>query len=276
MTTSRFLIAAGAACTALTAAPAYAQAEWTGPYVSIHGGYAFQRGDEGETVLFDTDLDGEFGDVVRNTAGDNVFSPGFCSGRAFGTRPEDLCRGEQDRGEIGIRAGYDWQVMGNIVLGVGVGFTDSQIADSVSAYSTTPANYIFRRELEHFYSARVRAGYALDNTLFFVSGGPNYGEIRNRFFSSNTANEFIANEEDGSWGYELGAGIEHRITDTISIGAQYAYREFTSDDYVVRAAPGTTGPTHPFRLVNPEGTDFTRSADDFESNAIEVTLGYRF
>lgn len=276
MTFSRLVISAGLIGLAVPAAPALAQTDWTGPYAAIHGGYAFQRGDEGETVLFDTNLDGEFGDTVRNAAGANVFSPGFCSGRALGVRPEDLCRGDQDRGEIGIRVGYDWQLPSNIVLGVVAGFTDSYLADSVTAYTTTPANYIFRRELRHFYSGRVRAGYALDNTLVYATGGVNYGEIRNRFFSSNTANVFVGNGEDGSWGYELGAGVEHRITDRVSIGAQYTYREFTEDDFVVRATPGTTPPTHPFRLVNPLGTDFTRSADNFESNALEVTVGYRF
>jgi outer membrane immunogenic protein len=277
MNAHRLLVAAaGLAATVAPTAPAFAETDWTGPYVAIHGGYAFQRGDENETVLFDTDLDGQFGDTVRNTAGANVFSPGFCSGRAFGPRPEDLCRGERDRGEIGIRAGYDFQLENNIVLGVVVGFTDSHIVDGVTAFTTTPANYIFRRELEHFYSGRVRAGYALDKTLIYATGGVNYGEIRNSFASSNTANVFVGNDEDGSWGYELGAGLERRITDKISIGASYTYREFTSDNYVVRATPGTTGPTHPFRLVNPNGTDFTRSADNFESNAFEVTLGYRF
>lgn len=276
MTLQRFLMALTAVGGAATSAQAQDEVDWTGPYVAIQGGYAFQRGDENETILFDTNLDGRFGDVVNNTAGANVFSPGFCSGRALGTRPEDLCRGDRDRGEIGIRAGYDWQLENNIVIGVGVGFTDSYLVDSVSAFTTTPASYIFRRELQHFTSGRVRAGYALNRSLVFATGGVNYASIRNSFGSSNTANTFVGNGEDGSWGYELGAGLEHRITDNISIGAQYSYREFTSDNFVVRAAPGTTPPTHPFRIVNTNGTDFTRSADNFESNAFEVSVGFRF
>lgn len=276
MSISRMMIAAGLIGTMTTAVPAMAETDWTGPYVAVHGGYAFQRGDKDEIVLFDTNLDGQFGDTVRNTAGADVFSPGFCSGRALGARPEDLCRGDRDRGEFGIRAGYDYQLPSNVVLGVVVGYTNSQLADSVTAFTTTPANYIFRRELRNLYSARVRAGYAMDRTLLYATGGANYGEIRNSFRSSNTANVFVGNDEDGSWGYELGAGIEHRITDKISIGAQYLYRELTGDDYVVRATPGTTPPTHPFRLVNPDGTDFRRSARNFESNALEVTVGYRF
>lgn len=273
---SRTLIALGAASAAASAAQAQDQVDWTGPYVAVQGGYAFQRGDEDETILFDTNLDGQFGDVVRDAAGANVFSPGFCSGRALGVRPAELCRGDQDRGEIAIRAGYDWQLENNVVLGVGVGFTDSFLVDSVSAFTTTPASYAFRRELQHFTSARARAGYAMDRTLVFATGGVNYASIRNTFASSNTANVFVGNDEDDSWGYELGAGLEHRITDNISIGAEYSYREFTSDNYVVRATPGTTPATHPFRIANPNGTDFTRSADNFESNAFQVTLGYRF
>ena len=76
------------------ASPALAQdsGDWTGFYIGGHVGYAFQPNDDDETILFDTDLDGNFGDTVRTSAGANAFSPGFCGGAATATRQHRLPR----------------------------------------------------------------------------------------------------------------------------------------------------------------------------------------
>lgn len=68
-----------AALTMLVAIPAAAQT-WAGPYVGGAIGGGMQRDDSTETVAFDTDLDGDFGDTVRTAAGADAFSPGFCPG----------------------------------------------------------------------------------------------------------------------------------------------------------------------------------------------------
>ena len=69
---------------ALPAAPAAAQSSdaesWTGPYVGGRLGYAFQRSDKDETVLFDTDLDGSFDNTVTTGTGATPFAR-FCGGR---------------------------------------------------------------------------------------------------------------------------------------------------------------------------------------------------
>jgi outer membrane immunogenic protein len=105
---------------AVTTAPAFAQSgddEWEGAYVGGSIGRAAQNNDRNESVLFDTNLDGNFGDTVRTVAGVNAFSPGFCGGAANGRTPIEGCRGDSDGLEYNIRAGYDQQ-NGNIVYGV--------------------------------------------------------------------------------------------------------------------------------------------------------------
>src|SRR3546814_11493892 len=71
------------------AAPAMAQdrdpaEDFNGPYIAIGGGASLQSNDSGETLLFDTDGDGHYGNIVRHANGADVFSPGICGGRPTG------------------------------------------------------------------------------------------------------------------------------------------------------------------------------------------------
>lgn len=77
------MTAAVLAAATFLATPAFAQdVNWTGFYIGGHVGYGFQPNDDDETILFDTNLDGVFGDTVRTTTGANAFSTGFCGGAA--------------------------------------------------------------------------------------------------------------------------------------------------------------------------------------------------
>lgn len=270
-------VAAALAAT-LTAAPALAQSSdsWTGFYVGGHVGYGFQPNDDDETILFDTNLDGTYGDTVNTTAPANAFSPGFCGGAANGPTPADGCEDDRDGLDFGVQAGYDVQVSDNFVVGVVGDYTRSRLRDSVSAFSTTPARYTMTRRLRDAFSLRARAGVASGRTLFYGTGGVAYGNIRNSFSTSNAANSFTGSGNESSWGYAVGGGIEHRLSPSFSIGAQYLYRSLKADDYVVRAGPGTAPPTNPFLLVNANGTDFARSGSRFNAHGVSLTANFRF
>src|SRR5689334_7484865 len=73
-----------AAATMALAAPAAAQSapSWTGFYVGGRVGYVASPLKTNQSVLFDKNLDGSFGDTVTTAAGANAFSPGFCNGVA--------------------------------------------------------------------------------------------------------------------------------------------------------------------------------------------------
>jgi outer membrane immunogenic protein len=272
------LVAAAVAGAALFATPALAQDndDWTGFYVGGQLGYGFQPSDDDESILFDTNLDGNFGDTVNTSAPANAFSPGFCGGAANGTTPADGCDSDRDGIEGGVHVGYDWQASSGFVVGLVGSYDRTRLRDSVSAFSTTPARYTMTRRLRDLMSIRARAGFASGRTLFYATGGLAYGNIRNSFTTSNAANSFTDNGNEHGWGYVFGGGVEQRLGSNFSVGLQYLYRSVDAGDYVVRAGPGTAGLTNPFRIVNPNGTDFARSSDRFTSHGVQLTASYRF
>ena len=271
-------LAASALAFAMTAAPAFAQEadeEWEGGYIGGSIGIAAQNNDRNEGVVFDTNLDGGYGDTVRTSLGADAFSPGFCGGAADGRTPIEGCRGDKDGLEYNIRAGYDTQ-MGNIVIGALIEGGKNEARDSVTAFSTTPANYVFTRELDYQLGARARVGYAARGALFYGTGGVAYGKIDNSFSTTNGANSFTTNGSTKSWGYSYGGGTEVKIAKNFSLGLEYLYTNYVDDDYVVAVGPGSAPVTNPFRIVNPNGTNMRRDDSDFDMHNIRLTANFRF
>jgi outer membrane immunogenic protein len=277
MKITKFLMLASASL-AFVATPAFAQSEeeeWEGPYIGGSIGLAAQNNDRSENVVFDTNLDGDFNNTVNTSLGANAFSPGFCGGAANGRTPIEGCRGDKDGLEYNIRAGYDSQ-MGNLVVGFLLEGGKNEARDSVTAFSTTPANYVFTRELDYQLGARARVGYAARGALFYGTGGVAYGKIDNSFTTTNTANSFTTNGSTKSWGYSYGGGAEVKVAKNLSIGLEYLYTNFVDDDYVVNVGPGTAPITNPFRIVNANGTDMRRGDSDFDMHNIRFTAALRF
>lgn len=127
--------------------------DFNGPYISIVGGATLQGSDRGETLLFDTNRDGTYGDQVTTVGGANAFSPGFCNGAATGTSNAG-CRNDKDGPEYFGRLGFDKR-MGNFVLGAVIEGGRSHARDSVSGFSTTPASYTMSREADYQAGARL-------------------------------------------------------------------------------------------------------------------------
>lgn len=277
------LLAASAAT--LFAVPAAAQdasggdrdtaQDFNGPYVSIGGGGTLQGSDRGETLVFDTDRDGSYGDPVNTVGGTDAFAPGFCNGAATGTANVG-CRNDKDGPEYFGRLGYDRR-MGNIVIGALVEGGRSEARDSVSGFSTTPAAYTLSREADWQASARLRAGYTPGGgALFYVTGGPAYARLDNRFVTTNTANSFADNGKTNGWGYAAGGGAEIMVTNRIGVGLEYLYTDLKDKDYVVNVGAGTANPaTNPF-LLNGGGTDIQRSDPHFRTHSVRGTLSFRF
>lgn len=272
------LLAASAA--SVLAVPAIAQdnrdpsQDFDGPYISIGGGASLQGSDRGETLVFDTDRDGTYGDTVNTAGGTDAFSPGFCNGAATGTANIG-CRNDKDGPEFFGRLGYDKR-MGNFVLGAVVEGGRSVARDSVTGFSTTPASYTMSREADYQANARLRAGYTPGGgALFYVTGGGAYARLDNKFTTTNTANSFADNGKTNAWGYTVGGGAELMVTNNIGIGLEYLYTDVKDKDYVVNVGPGTAPATNPF-LLNGGGTDIRRSDPHFRTHSVRGTLSYRF
>lgn len=255
---------------------AHAQAaqDWTGAYLGGALGTTLQD-DDNRTVLFDTNLDGGFGDTIRTTAGADAFSPGFCNGAAQGRTPADGCRSTDDNVSYALRAGYDWQIR-DWVVGVVGEISSLNIGDDVTAFSTTPASYTFTRDLNSVAAIRGRAGYVTNNLLVYATAGVAFGDMDHSFTTTNRVNSFTPSGGDDNTGVQFGAGIEAPFANGWSLGLEYLYTSLQDDDYRIRVGPGTAPATSPFLLVNPQGTDFIRSDDEFNFGALSVTLNWRF
>lgn len=273
----------GAAMLAAFAAPAMAQESdggFNGIYVGAAGGYDVQPNDGGAQVLFDRNLDGRFGDVVRTGSGANAFSPGFCGGQATSQLSPGAggrCTKDKDDWAYYGRIGADAQ-RGRIVVGLVGEFGTSNITDGVTAFSGTPASYVFNRGIDWEGGIRARAGFTPnDTTLFYGTFGPGYARIDSAFGSTNTTNTFTGSGKRNQFGIQGGGGIEQRIGEHLSFGLEYMYHQYQDDDYVVRAAgPAGTPFTNANNGGSASGTDFIRSDDKFRWHSIRATVGFHF
>ena len=273
------ITAVAAAIGSIAAVPAMAQDTSADTYSGIYVGGSFGGGfqpNDGATssILFDRDRNGSFGDTVTTSTGGNAFSPGFCGGAATSSTNAG-CQSDSDGIEYMGRVGADFQV-GKIVYGVVADGGKTEVRDSVSAFSTTPAFYTMSRELKWNAGVRARLGYTPNNTtLFYGTGGGAYGKIRNSFSTSNTANSFAISGKNDAWGYSAGGGVEQRIG-RFAIGLEYLYTSLKDDGARINVGAGTAPATNPFLLAGAGGTDFRRSDPRFNWHSARVTATYRF
>lgn len=272
------ILAINSTAIAGTMGPVVEPANWTGFYGGGSIGWTHLM-DLSRSILFDTNLDGNFGDTVRTIGGANAFSPGFCKGAAFGRLPAQGCgSNNNDSVDFAARVGYDFQY-NNLVYGAVGEYTGYNARNSVSAFSTTPAFYTMSYRVDHAWSLRGRVGMPLGNEgswLPYVTAGGTWLKVNNRFATSNTANAFIQHDANSTTGgFQGGLGVEYRLATHVSLGLEYLYSYINDDDYRVRAARGSAPVTNPFLLVNQNGTNFARSEDHLNLGSLRLTATYR-
>ena len=259
--------------------------DWTGPYVAGSIGAGFQRRNPSETIRFDTNLDGSFADPVRTIAGADAFAPGFCGGLAVGPTAAGGCTDDENGIDVGGRAGYDRQ-FGRVVVGGVVDVSRTQVVDSATAFSVTPAFYSFTRELTHVTSLRGRAGFGNGRVLVYGTGGGAWGHVEQRFTTSNIVNTFVPSDDDADtdgdegsgesvWGYQAGGGVEIGFGGRWLLTGEYLFTSLDNRDASVIRAQGPAPATNAFILVNAAGTEFRRS-EPFEFQGVRAGLSYRF
>ncbi|MBL8298578.1 MAG: outer membrane beta-barrel protein [Rhodanobacteraceae bacterium] len=224
-----------AAALSLACGSAAAQ-EWTGGYVSSYAGALMDPDDSGDTVQFDTNPDGGFGDCVNTAASANAFSLSFCDGAAGDRMPAGGCRENGSGGDYGIRGGDDW-LSGNLVFGVLREYGMADCRDAVSAFSTTPPFYTLLRKVDDTLAVRGRIGMTFGdgNNLAYGTAGYARSTVENDFSTSHAVNTFVNNGDSDADGYPLGVGNERRSTDSFSLGVEYLHSRIDDEDYRVRA-----------------------------------------
>jgi len=129
--------------------------------------------------------------------------------------------GDKTGGTLGVLAGYNWQ-HGNFVYGlegdwnwIGAKVSElSSISDNSTSY-----------DVNWLATLRARAGFAVDSTLFYLTGGEALGHIRDSFaFLDQGGTITVALTKDGTKaGWTIGAGVEHMFAPQWTARAEFRY-----------------------------------------------------
>ncbi|MEQ1784773.1 MAG: outer membrane beta-barrel protein, partial [Hyphomonadaceae bacterium] len=233
------------------------------------------KGNASETLQFDTNRDGAFGDTVLTSTSADAFAFGFCGDAAIGPTLLSDCRKSDGNLNLAVRAGYDWQ-FGPWVLGIVGEASHVKIGDDVSGFSSSLASYTFTRDLDFTLAVRGRAGFANDRYLAYGTAGMAMGNLDRSFTTTNTTNTFTPSGGDDAVGYQVGAGLEVQWSDNATFGLEYLLTSLNDDSYVVDAGAVPGPATNPFLTANPAGTFIRRRQDAFEYDTVSFTSTWRY
>jgi outer membrane immunogenic protein len=175
--------------------------DWTGFYI---GGFASLGG-------------GDYSLRVENLSeGDGPSVDEYVPSGNFKTKGSGFLAGAQ--------IGADWQV-DNFVFGGVADIAFSNYESSMSVLDIgDPSPYVsVKSRLDYLGTLRARAGVAFDNALIYAHGGLAFGQTT----PSATLYDYEITGLKSSTriGYTVGAGIEYRLDDNISLLTEYAFTD---------------------------------------------------
>jgi outer membrane immunogenic protein len=121
----------------------------------------------------------------------------------------------------GVIGGYNHQ-FDNWVVGL-----EADWMKSNDLATNEEAGGDFAFDFNHEVTLRGRWGYAADDTLLFLTGGAAWAQGNLNGIISPDPNDITA----GHWGWTVGAGIEHALTDQFHIRLDYLYTRYSGENY---------------------------------------------
>ena len=125
-------------------------------------------------------------------------------------------------GEIGGTVGYNYQYGHFVFGGEGdLGYNNLKATQTV-ATGTTKASVGWMA------TERLRAGFAVDRALLYVTGGLAQADVEGQF-----ANKAGIGKTQKGWrtGGVIGGGVEYALTNNVSLKAEYLYAPLQSKQY---------------------------------------------
>ncbi|MDE2384661.1 MAG: porin family protein [Alphaproteobacteria bacterium] len=119
-------------------------------------------------------------------------------------------------------AGYNQQ-FGSYVIG-----GEFDIGTTTTIVNNIDAGANYNMKLDYLASLRARAGWAMDDTLFYITAGGAWaqGDI-NGTAPAVTPNNLTGQE----YGWTVGAGMEHAVTDKFRLRLEYMYTHMADAHY---------------------------------------------
>jgi outer membrane immunogenic protein len=122
-----------------------------------------------------------------------------------------------------LYAGYNFQV-DSWVLGL-----EADLSLAASGDSKRAAGPITDVYFSPIASARLRAGYALDSTLLYLTGGVAQGAGAVKSVSGATTKT----ESASHTGFVVGGGVEYAMSENWTLRGEYLYYGFGEEDYTL-------------------------------------------
>lgn len=253
---SLFALAAvlGFGATAASAADiAPAAYDWTGFYLGVNAGAAFNNTDLHNTLSYIGAAPITFDDInINGNADDTAFTGGAL-------------------------LGYNWQI-DQVVLGVETDFNyvgfNNDAHKTVNDYVGGGGNDISQSlsvDGNWFGTLRGRLGFAVDNFLIYGTGGLAYGspeaesDMRIYTAAGTEIARSRASADDVNFGWTAGAGVEYGISNW-SLGVEYLYVDLGETDWSAN-----------FTGTAPDKADFkTKGSVDYQFSTVRATAKLRF
>ena len=178
------------------AAPA---APFSGPYVGLQVGYA-----EAPNTPWDLDY----------------WSDNF---QAFEQKDESA--------SIGIRAGYDAQLRGGLLVGALAEFSILDV-NSINAVKKNDDTYEIGAKAERLGSVRAKLGYANDDLAIYATGGLGFANITHRMHDIDGSDEGYS-EKGSRSGLVYGLGAAYRVGARSNVALDVSQYEFGSKRHEV-------------------------------------------
>jgi outer membrane immunogenic protein len=166
-------------------------------------------------------------------------------------------------GLVGGTAGYNWQ-MSSLVLGFEgdlswVGEYGSHIDDGLASVNNPAGPFAIQSFTKETWlaTARVRFGYAVNNLLFYGTGGYAGAGVQAGIKDANT-NALLASATSTRSGWTAGGGLEWGFAPNWSAKFEWLYMKFDSA---------------PFNTALAEGP---RSSVPLDDNVVRFGINYRF
>ncbi|WP_296747222.1 outer membrane protein [Mesorhizobium sp.] len=170
---------------------------------------------------------------------------GYAWGSSFGggffkAGGADVVGSVDPRGFLGgLHAGYNYQLTNNLVIGAEGDINFASIKGSVdpmhdASGNPSPPGNSASADMTWNGSVRLRAGYAIDRLLPYLTGGLAFG--RYKYEPSYGATGPLPGSKTQT-GWDVGAGLEYAFTDHLTSRVEYRYTDFGRATYDIPGFP---------------------------------------
>jgi opacity protein-like surface antigen len=134
----------------------------------------------------------------------------------------------------GVRAGFNWQAPGSPwVAGIEANYDWASLKDSGN-FPLGVILYHIGAKIQDFLLVRGRLGYAIDRTLFFVTGGFASAHSDHNYATPPGAPPFLTMHFNQS-GWTGGIGFEYALLNNWTVTAEYRYVDLGRKQFVSTA-----------------------------------------